>query len=332
MNINFLTAGGKNIGFGHIFRCLSLAQAFSELKYECKFIISGDNSVLNTITEFDVILHDWISSQDTLSQKNDSKEILIIDSYNAPLALINKFANSNNLVFFDDYDRIDYPKGIVINGALNAEDIYSKRNPDLKYLLGGKFQTIRKEFWDVKILKKHSDIKNVLITFGGNDSRNLTPKVMELINKHNPEIIKNVIIGNSFTNTDAINKTTDSNTNLILNPKADQISQLMLEADLAICGAGQTLYELARTKTPTVFVGIAENQRNNIKSWANFPYFSFAGWWNTKDIIGRLHQSFIKFDDNFEQIAEEIYSSNFIIDGSGSKNIVEEVLSYVRTK
>jgi len=106
----------------------------------------------------------------------------------------------------------------------------------------------------------------------------------------------------------------------------------MLEADLAICGAGQTLYELARTKTPTVFIGIAENQKNNIKSWANFPYFSFAGWWNTKDIIGRLHKSFIKFDDNFEQIAEEIYSSDFIIDGSGSKNIVEEVLSYVRTK
>ena len=77
---------------------------------------------------------------------------------------------------------------------------------------------------------------------------------------------------------------------------------------------------------------IIENQKNNIKSWSNFAYFRFVGWWNNNDIIGRLHQSFIIFDDNFEQIAEEIYSSNFIIDGSGSKNIVEEVLSYVRTK
>jgi len=333
MKIKFFTEGGKNIGFGHINRCLSLAQAFSELNDECEFYISGDNSILYMIKDFDVNINDLNSDQKNILQKINPEDIIVIDSYKAPQSLINNIAKiNNNLVFFDDYNRINYPVGIVINGALNAESIYSNRNPKLKYLLGGKFQTIRKEFWNVKILKKNSNINNVLTTFGGDDSRNLTPRVMEFLNEHDSNITKNVIVGSSFTNTEIIEKSGDSNTKLIFNPKVDQIIQLMLEADLAICGAGQTLYELARTKTPSLFVGIAENQKNNIKSWSNFPYFSFVGWWNSDDIIGRLHQSFIKFDKYFKQIAEDINSSDFLINGSGSKNIVKEVLSYVRTK
>src|SRR5210317_1034174 len=128
MKIKFYTEGGKNIGFGHINRCLSLAQAFTELKHECEFTIFGDNSIKNIVTNFDVNITDWIFNQANISLGIDPKDILVIDSYNAPIELINQIVKlNNNLIFFDDYNRINYPLGLLINGALNAEDIYSKR-------------------------------------------------------------------------------------------------------------------------------------------------------------------------------------------------------------
>ena len=53
MKIRFFTEGGKNIGFGHIHRCLSLGQAFKTFGYDCQFYISGDESVKNLINDFD---------------------------------------------------------------------------------------------------------------------------------------------------------------------------------------------------------------------------------------------------------------------------------------
>lgn len=333
MKIKFFTEGGKNIGYGHIIRCLSLAQAFKDSDYNCEFFISGDDSILNIIPDFKVSFKDWTSNPEFMYQNISPEDILIFDSYKAPQSLIDDNSKINkNLIFFDDYSRIDYPIGVLINGALNAESIYSKKNPNIEYLLGGKYQTLRKEFWNVDLIKKNNSINNVLITFGGDDSRNLTPQVIKILNEYNPGIKKNVIIGKSFSNLDSINNLMNENTKLIFAPSANQICELMKESDIAICGAGQTLYELARTKTPVLFIGIAENQKYNIQSWSDYPYFNFAGWWNRDNIIGRLRESFIKFDENFKQIAENIYSADLIIDGNGSKNIVEKILSYVRTK
>ena len=45
MKVFIITEGGKNIGFGHITRCLSLYQAFEERGNKPKFIINGDNDI-----------------------------------------------------------------------------------------------------------------------------------------------------------------------------------------------------------------------------------------------------------------------------------------------
>ena len=49
MKVGFLTEGGGGVGLGHISRCQSLADAFEELNYQCKFIINGNNSLKKNI-------------------------------------------------------------------------------------------------------------------------------------------------------------------------------------------------------------------------------------------------------------------------------------------
>ena len=52
---------------------------------------------------------------------------------------------------------------------------YSKRE-NINYLVGNKFIPLRKDFWNIPKLKINDNIENILITMGGNDLRNLTPK------------------------------------------------------------------------------------------------------------------------------------------------------------
>jgi len=42
MKVFIITEGGKNIGFGHITRCLSLYQAFEEKEIIPEFILNSD--------------------------------------------------------------------------------------------------------------------------------------------------------------------------------------------------------------------------------------------------------------------------------------------------
>lgn len=328
MNINFFTEAGKDIGLGHLYRCLSLAQAFKEENHQCMFNVSCEEYLKNIVFEYKVYIKDWIFNSQKIFENLNPSDIIIIDSYKASNKLIKNLADKfKNIIFFDDFNRVNYQSGIIINGALNAEEIYSK-NKNLLYLLGPKYQTLRKEFWNIKPKKKNSSINNILITFGGSDSRNLSPKVLEFFNENCPNSNKNIIIGNSFSNVDDLNMLDNNYTKIFHSPKADEICELMIKSDISICGAGQTLYELARTKTPSLFIGVAKNQENNIKSWDNFPYFKFIGWWNNKNIIGRLKESFFEFESKFKSISEQIYSDKLIINGQGSKNIVEKVIAY----
>ncbi len=55
------------------------------------------------------------------------------------------------------------------------------------------------------------------------------------------------------------------------------LRELMLAADLAVCGAGMTLYELAATGTPAITVCMADNQRPNADAFARVGAAPTAG-------------------------------------------------------
>ena len=63
-------------------------------------------------------------------------------------------------------------------------------NPDCKVLEGPYYAIIREEFYDTRNNKDtniNSNINNILITFGGNDYRNLNYKVIQAILELNKE-------------------------------------------------------------------------------------------------------------------------------------------------
>lgn len=312
MKVLLLTEGGKNIGFGHMTRCLSLYQAFEEKGMTSKIIVNGDNSSLNLLKDKDYLMFDWLKEEKRLLKLSKKSGVTIIDSYLANRALYEEVLQSCNaglLVMIDDYKRMDYPEGIIINPSIYGEKLDYPKKDGLVYLLGRDYIVLRKAFWDIpeKIINK--EIKNILITFGGMSYSSLLYGIIEYIKK---EFDFNfcIIEGSKGCFRDA------------------DMLRLMLQADICISGGGQTTYELARVGLPTIGICFAENQKLNLEGWQEKGFIEYIGWYNDKNLFKKIKESLKKID--YEKRLKMSESGRRYVDGKGAKRIIENILKYTR--
>jgi len=272
MKVLFLTEGGRNIGFGHITRCIALSDGFKLKKISSYFLIKGDETIIDLLKNKKYEMFDWIkNSQKTLEIVKDY-DFVVIDSYLAPKKLYEKISEikNGNLLMIDDYKRIVYPPGIVVNPSIYGDKLKYPKIKGVKYLLGPKYIILRKEFWNVPKKKISKEIKNILITFGGTASNEFMEKIERFI-KENFKNVKIYVVNPNKKK---------------LTPK--QMLKLMLKSDLCISAGGQTLYELARVGVPTIGICFADNQLLNLKYFEKYGFIKFAGWYDEKNVLSKL--------------------------------------------
>lgn len=333
MKIIIITEGSGEIGFGHITRCMSLYQAFSAKGLSVKFIVNGDESVTSLLEETDHSIFNWLKNPDKLFKILDDIDILVIDSYLADQELYMKLAELVSLgVYIDDNMRIEYPKGIVINGSINAEKLDYPLSKGVNYLLGSRYIPLRREFWDVPDKKINATPKNVMVTFGGDNLRNLTPKILESLKNNFNHFNMIVVIGRGFNKISEIEDIEDDDTELIYYPDAKGMLEIMLRSDIAISAGGQTLYELARVGLPTIAVGVAFNQKHNVENWMKVGFIEFAGFWEDEDLYDNVLNKLDRLKD-YDTRLEKNRSGRDSVDGKGANYIVKYCLnSYYKDK
>ena len=324
MRAIILTEGGKHIGLGHIYRCEAIIQALKQLSIDCTFIINGDSSIADLILKTDFTLKNWLMDYESIF--NTNSDVVVVDSYHAPLELLKKITSESKLAaFLDDYNRLEYPPGLVINSSITARQLDYKKRNGTEYLLGTKYHPMRAEFWECKDKAINHQVKEVLITLGGSDMQNLTPSILNLLLPRTG-IRKKVVVGKGFSNISEIEKAADPTCEIIWFPDAAEMKKLMMEADIAISAAGQTLYELARIGLPTIAIGVADNQNSNVKGWQSTDFIEFAGWWYDPDLKENILNKFDHLMD-FTIRSKKSEAGTAQIDGSGALQIGRQIIS-----
>jgi spore coat polysaccharide biosynthesis predicted glycosyltransferase SpsG len=253
--------------------------------------------------------------------KND---YVIVDSYRATYEELSYISSiSRKVLYIDDFNRLNYPKGIILNPSL----IMFKDSSDITdtFLGGPKHILLRDSFVDLPSKYPPKNITNILIVMGGTDPRNLMPRMIEIL-KHLSEYFIFVI-----TNKNNINKYQKkydnfSNIKFFSDLNAYEISKIMFTSDLAITGAGQTIFELIATKTPFIPVYLYENQKNIIKSLKEINPIQIIIDPDTID----FESSLLKAINYYTYIENRIYhltKYNNLIDKFASKRILNELLS-----
>ncbi len=322
MKISIITEGFDNTGYGHITRCISLYQAFEERNISPQLYINGDEKSKSFLYNFNYELIDWLAHPAQLIKKIINSDIVIIDSYHASKEFYENISRFTKiLLMIDDYMRIDYPEGIILNGSINAELLPYPEKTNTIYLLGTKYIPIRKAFWNNPNRKYKNNPNTILITFGGQDIRNLTLPVLKAVRDYASDLKINVVFGNK--NHEKLNdyKSKYPDVEFYFAIKEEEMKNLMLNCDIAITAAGQTLYELAATGTPTIAVAVAENQKKNINEWHNAGFILEPIFFNDINCIKKIIEQLEKLKSI--RLRKKIGNNGKLkVDGKGSKNVV----------
>lgn len=329
MKVLILTEGGKNIGFGHITRCIALYQAFEEKGLITELMINADKDIKETISEKNYQTFNWLNERGKLLKMVNKSDIVIVDSYLADMQIYASISDIARIpVYIDDTRRLEYPSGIVLNGSFYAEDLYYPKKDGVEYLLGIQYAILRKEFWDVPAKKINKNAGRIMITFGGVDTKNMASKFLDFLNEEYSDLQKLVIIGKGFQNTKDIEMKAGKNTELIYFPNAKKMKEIMLISDIAISSGGQTLYELIRVGVPTIGICVAENQVFGLEKLQKMDLIEYVGEYDDGEIERKLRKS-IEYLGTQKIRETRSERGRRLVDGNGCKRLINQLISYL---
>ncbi len=312
MKVIIITEIGKNIGYGHFVRCSALKNAFFNAGFKTQLLIQADDSQKDLASEESFEAFAWWVDNENLIKCIMPEDIVVIDSYFAPVNLYEDIAKKARLcVYLDDTNRIDYPSGVIVNGALYAQRIYNEKKLDTVYLLGGNYAMLRRAFTQSIEKKIGSDIKKIIITLGGSSSGDLTLALKSYLNERIRLQIDCIGINSKRMS-------------------SDEIRQAMIGADVCICAGGQTTFELARCGTPAIGICLADNQLRNLQSWKEVGFLEFVGWNDEKDLFGKILKVLKNLSYDKRKKMSQI-GQNYI-DGQGSHRVVREVVKHAKNR
>ncbi len=305
MKILIITEGSRNIGFGHITRCLSLYQGFKEKKIDVEIVVNGDETIDFLLKRIKHKKLNWLKNRKDIYKQLKDADIAVIDSYLADLDFYKRVFETVRIpVYIDDYKRLDYPQGIVINSFIYGDRLKYPEKKGIKYLLGKDYIILRKEFWQVPEKKINKETRNVLITFGGMNHQGLAKK----------------IINNLKSNFNFNFYIVDPSKNF----SAKKMLSLMLKADICISGGGQTTYELVRVGVPTIGICFAKNQLFNLKYGEKAGYLRFASWFNSINLYNKIARTIKVL--NYEGRLKMTKNGKKFVNGEGVKRIINQLI------
>ncbi|MFH0840006.1 MAG: ATP-grasp domain-containing protein [Candidatus Omnitrophota bacterium] len=322
-----ITEGGKKIGLGHLARCISLYRAFEKKKISPVLIINGDKTAEDVLAGYDCRIFNWLKHKQRLFDIAKDSDIAVIDSYIAGAGIYKRVSNfAKAAVYLDDNMRMKYPRGIVVNGSISAELMKYQKSNGVEYLLGSRYILLRKEFWAVPAKRINGKIKSIMVTFGGADGRNMTPKVIDFLNTRYPSAEKNVIVGAGFKNSREIERLKDKKVNLIYSPDTKKMRAAMLKSNIAISAAGQTLCELARIGVPTIAVCAADNQFRGVKGWQKSGFIRYAGKHSNKGLFNKLSSAITELEPSQKRRKVSAIGRS-LVDGKGAQRVTKAAIA-----
>lgn len=269
--ILFVVAGYNQIGLGHVYRALTIANELTG--HDILFLATKKSGLaLRRLRELhhraEIQRHPRLE-QDAAAMKPDLviNDILDTDEryVRALKGLLCRVVNFEDLgggtKHADAVINALYPEGHF------TEHIYS----------GHKYFDARDEFQSAVPRPVARRVRRVLVTFGGTDENNLTCRVLEAIGKNAAGMEVTVITGPGYTHFRALGRFK----RIRLVKSTSRMSDYMTAADLMFTSAGRTVFEAACCGVPTVV--LAQNQRELTHYFAH-PERGFVNLGLGKDV------------------------------------------------
>lgn len=335
----------RDIGTGHVMRCLALAQAWQEngrpvyvrgrIPEGLRARLVGEGIELVDVEEEGGTQAD---AQATAACANEIEASwIVVDGYHFGIAYQRRLREAGHRVLFiDDYGHADrYDADLVLNQNIDAEErLYANRAEHTDLLLGPTFALLRKEFWPWRDPRREIRVEaeHILVTLGGADPDNATMQAVEALGSLEvAEVRATVVIGGSNSHEDAIRAAAESAPVAIdVRQNVDDMAELMADSDIAVSAGGSTCWELAFMGIPSVIVVLAENQKgiarglDEAQTAVNLGSHEGVDTSKIESAVGSL----LRNEQKRRRMANRVQA---LVDGWGSEHVLKNMHSLTRT-
>ena len=322
--ILILTELGEGIGFGHFSRCSPIALELSNnFQVEIFVYQKGDSEYnLNLSPKIQTTIKDWKESISEIVKPGDT---VIIDSYLAQKEHFDQIASiSKKSLVFDDYYRLEYNCRLILNPNVSADiEKYSyKSKNDL--IAGSDYIIVRNAFQNLVHWDLNQTVKEVSISVGGSDYRNLLPKFVKLFAEKYSTINFHVLTGKSQLKQKMEQEYSRNNFKYYGLLNQDEMARVFMKSDLAISASGQTLGELVTTQTPFIAFCIDKDQQPIRAFYLKQKIINNKIEWDDVDFEEKILNSFEGLL-NLKKRQQFIDKSRNILDGNGVNRICKRI-------
>jgi spore coat polysaccharide biosynthesis predicted glycosyltransferase SpsG len=320
-----LTEAGGTRGNGHVARCTGLLEAFHQSGCRAQMWVDTDQPLPDWIDAgASIVVGDWKKDLDRYFPASGSPHIVVVvDSYEVDRPLLEAIAaRSRSCCFFDDFARLDYPDGILVNAAFDADSLYPVRREGLQYLTGPRYAVLRKAFWQKHPYTIRDRIERAFVSLGSAVTAANALEVAICLKNNLSEAEITILHQNASALVDIHRK---DGIRWAWESESGRLIALALRSDLAVCAGGQVLVEMACLGVPAISFLTADNQKANIAGFHKCGFSIDAGPLEEEDALKRLRASVVELMPASARAARS-RSGRKLIDGFGAVRVVKILL------
>lgn len=330
------TEASVAIGTGHVMRCLALAQAWRDAGGHAIFAMAEatpavEKRLRNEGFEVARAAARVGSAADAeataqLAHRHSASWV-VVDGYEFGAEYQADLKSCGlKVLFIDDNGHAGhYSSDLVLNqNAYARAEMYAKRAPGTRLLLGPRYALLRNEFtayrnWARNVPERG---KRVLLTMGGSDPKDLTPGILFALADLSIEDLQiRVVVGGSAENQSGVAEKAERFPGRVeVMSNVANMAELMAWADLAIAGAGTTCWEMCLLGVPAILVVVAENQKFIARQLAEMGAAINAGPAELID-CSALAQVTAELLENRDRRLKMSQSARQLVDGLGSERV-----------
>ena len=277
----FRADASREIGGGHVMRCLTLAAALAEQGWRVGFAVNAEApsvvpSLADAIT--DILILGGGDEVAALKERwPEGVPLLVVDHYGRDADFEHGCRPwSATILVIDDLADRRHRADLLLDQTQgrNEADYRLLTGPDCRLLLGTRFALLRPQFQAYRrraLTRRDSDgpAQRLLVSFGATDAAGVAAMALQAAARASPALTVDVVVGAFSGNLNEIDRLAAA-----LAPAAtvhrsvSDMASLMTDADFAVGAAGGTSWERCCLGLPTLVVVTADNQRDIARSLA----------------------------------------------------------------
>ena len=332
--------GGKEMGTGHIMRCLSVAAALRQMGEQVCFLVADDSPV--PLLEaggqsFRVLGSSYRNLEEELSillpiLREIPKSLFLADSYFVTAEYLRQVRELMPVCYMDDRGISSLPVDLLINYNIFAERFLYGEEADenregsckTAYLLGTEYAPLRQEFQNAGVPVKEN-AERVLITTGGSDRYDLAGQILRQA-LQDPEIadLEYCVVSGAYNQyLSQLLELERCSKNVHVFSNVTNMAKLMQSCDIAVSAGGSTMYELCVVGVPILCFSFVDNQEKIVEGFARRKLVSFAGNYLSQgeQMFGLLTEHIALLRNNVELRRSYSAKERELVDGQGAARI-----------